>query len=59
MERIEFQAKMMQPNQAAPVERKPSGGSYASSGVTQSQQCGCPNLCLGACAFGHCQGICV
>jgi hypothetical protein len=60
--------QMKLPVQSAPVDRRQSAvntfdtlgiAGYASDGVRQSQQCGCPNLCIGACAFGHCQGVCV
>ena len=55
---------MKAPTQSAPVQRnkydrKVAERAGASNGLTQSQQCGCPNFCLGACAFGHCQGVCI
>ncbi len=55
---------MKAPTQSAPVQRnkydrKVAERAGAPNGLTQSQQCGCPNLCLGACAFGHCQGVCI
>jgi hypothetical protein len=46
------------PKQAKPVKRKATAISNT-KGVAPSDSCGCPNACIGGCAWGSCIGYCI
>jgi hypothetical protein len=54
-----LELKMKLPRQAPPVDRQASRNVYGVGGLVQSGNCNCPNACIGACVFDHCQGVCV